>query len=103
MEEKQKETIIHLASQIKSYVLTEKTTKLYQEKQQYTFLVDPSLKKTELKLLIELVFSVKVCEIRTLNLPRVTKRVGKFLGKKARAKKVYVTLEKNQKIDNLLY
>ncbi len=102
MVENQDQKLINLASLVKSYVLTEKTTKLYeQNEQQYSFIVDPSLSKSELKPLLELLFSVKIKSIRTLNLFAQKKRVGKFIGRKKQAKKVYITLEKNQKINNL--
>ena len=92
--------LTNLASLIKSHLLTEKTTNLYSQGQ-YSFLVDPSLKKTQLKALLELLFAVQIKSLRTLNLSRKTKRVGKFRGKKAQYKKVYITLEPEQKIANL--
>lgn len=102
MEENQDQKLINLASLVKSYVLTEKTNKLYEKEQrQYSFIVDPSLNKTQIKALFELLFKVKIVNLRTLRLFAKKKRVGKFIGKKRRAKKVYITLEKNQSIDNL--
>ncbi len=102
MEENQDQKLISLASLIKSYVLTEKITNLYEvDQRQYSFIVDPRLKKSELKSLLELLFSVKIKSIRTLNLFSKKKRVGKFVGKKARSKKVYISLEANQRIDHL--
>ncbi len=102
MVENQNQELVNLASLVKSYVLTEKTTKLYdKDNSHYTFIVDPSLKKTELKSLFELLFSVKIKSIRTLNLFAQKKRVGKFIGKKRRAKKVYITLQPNQEIKNI--
>ncbi len=102
MEEKQKEKLINLVTQIKAYVVTEKTSKLYEKAEnQYAFIVDPSLKKTELKPLLEMLFSVKIEKIRTLNLHHAKKRIGKYMGKKAKSKKVYITLKENQKISNL--
>ncbi len=104
MEEREKEKLIELALKIKTYVLTEKIVKLDNAGQchQYAFIVDPSLRKPQLKFLLELLFSIKIRSIRTINLHTPKKRVGKFLGKKARSKKVYITLEANQKIENLL-
>ena len=102
MEKNQDNKLIRLAGLIKSYVLTEKSTKLYEfNERQYSFTVDPSLKKQELKALLELLFSVKIQSIRTLNIFCKKKKVGKFLGKKSSKKKVYITLKMNQKIDNL--
>ncbi len=102
MEENQAQKLISLASLVKSYVLTEKATKLYEVKQrQYSFIVDPKLKKPELKSLFEILFSVKIKSIRTANLHSKKIITQKSAGKKARRKKVYITLEENYKIDNL--
>jgi large subunit ribosomal protein L23 len=103
MEEKKNQNLIDLASQIKSYVLTEKVTKLHESAQsQYAFIVDPSLRKPELKGLLELLFAVKIDSIRTINLSTRKKKIGKFLGKKSKCKKVYITLKENNKIENLI-
>lgn len=102
MEKNQDQKLISLANLVKSYVLTEKTNKLYEKEQrQYSFIVDPSLNKIQLKALFELLFKVKIKSLRTLRLFAKKRRVGKFIGKRARAKKVYITLEKNQSIENL--
>lgn len=102
MEENQDQKLISLASLIKSYVLTEKATKLFEaDQKQYSFIVDPSLNKSDLKNLFEILFSVQIKSIRTLNLFSKKKRVGKFLGRKVRSKKVYISLKENQQIDNL--
>ncbi len=102
MENAQDQKLISLASLVKSYVLTEKITKLYEiDQRQYSFIVDPKLNKPEIKKLLETLFSIKIKSIRTLNLFAQKKRVGKIIGKKARNKKVYISLEVNQKIDHL--
>jgi large subunit ribosomal protein L23 len=101
MEKQEKDQkLINLASLIKSHLLTEKTTNLYALRQ-YSFLVDPSLNKGQIKALLEILFSVKIKSVRSLNLTRKTKKVGKFSGKKAQYKKVYITLEADEKIANL--
>ncbi len=102
MEETQDLKLISLARLVKSYVLTEKATKLYEDGQrQYSFIVDPQLKKPELKSLLELLFSVKIKSIRTSNLYSKKVQNKRSVGRKTRNKKVYITLHENYKIDNL--
>lgn len=81
-----------LLNKIKYPLVSEKTLKL-SELNQYGFLVDKSLKKPEIKFLLEKMFHVTITEIQTLNLPEKTKRVGKYRGKKALYKKAYIKLQ----------
>ena len=89
-----------LLNLIKYPLLTEKATKLC-ENQQYTFIVDKSLTKIEIKYVFEKIFSVAILNIKTCNLPLKNKRVGKFSGKKALYKKTYIKLKAGDSIANL--
>jgi large subunit ribosomal protein L23 len=89
-----------LLSLIKYPSLTEKAMNLYGDRQ-YTFIVDRSLRKTEIKYIIEKIFNVTILEVNTCILPVKTKRVGRFSGKKARYKKTYVKLKEGDSITDL--
>lgn len=78
-------------------IITEKATLLL-ENNQYTFEVDPRAKKPEIKTAIEMLFDVKVQSVNTVNPPRKTKRVGKFMGHRARYKRAIVTLAPGESI-----
>lgn len=59
---------------------------------QYTFEVQPTANKTEIKLAIEQVFGVKVAKINTLNLKGKTRRTKFGIGKRKDTKRAIVTL-----------
>lgn len=83
---------------IKQPLTTLKTSQLF-ETNQYTFLVDPKLTKTDIKKAIEFLFNVKTIKINTCNLPKKTRRVGQYRGIRPRYKKVIVKLRKEDTID----
>ena len=83
---------------IKYPLLTEKTIKLI-EQNQYSFAVDPKATKTAVKSAVEQLFDVKVISVNTALLPLRKRRVGKFLGTKARYKRAIVTLAPGNTID----
>ena len=76
---------------IKYPLLTEKTIKLI-EQNQYSFAVDPKATKTSVKSAVEQLFDVKVISVNTSLLPLRKRRVGKFIGVKARYKRAIVEL-----------
>ena len=59
----------------------------------YTFLVDPRATKTEIKLAIEKIFTVKVASINTLNRTGKTRRTRFGTGKRKDTKRAIVTLK----------
>lgn len=71
-----------LLNLVKYPSLTEKSINLYGDRQ-YTFVVDRSLTKIQIKYIIEKIFNVNIIQVNTSNLPVKTKRVGKFVGKKS--------------------
>jgi large subunit ribosomal protein L23 len=97
---KNKVDLGNLLNLIKYPLVTEKAISLYTS-QQYTFIVDRKLSKTEIKFLLEKVLEVTILSINTCNLPTKLKRIGKSIGKKARYKKAYITLKKGQTISAL--
>lgn len=64
---------------------------------QYTFEVQPTANKTEIKLAIEQVFGVKVAKINTLNLKGKTRRTRHGIGKRKDTKRAIVTLAAGSK------
>jgi large subunit ribosomal protein L23 len=72
-------------------VVSEKSYGLLDEGK-YTFLVDPRANKTEIKIAIETVFSVKVRSVNTLNRQGKTRRTRTGTGKRKDTKRAIVTL-----------
>jgi large subunit ribosomal protein L23 len=68
---------------------------------QYTFIVDRSLTKIQIKYIIENIFNVKVISVNTSILPTKMRRVGKFIGKRTLYKKAYVKLKEGDTIADL--
>jgi large subunit ribosomal protein L23 len=82
---------------VKYPILTEKTIRLI-EQNQYSFAVDAKTDKTLIKDAIEQLFDVKVVSVNTSLLPVRNRRVGKFIGKKARYKRAIVKLASEDSI-----
>ncbi len=73
-------------------VVSEKSYNLLDEGK-YTFLVDPSANKTEIKLAIEKIFSgVKVASVNTINRKGKARRTRFGLGRRKDTKRAIVTL-----------
>lgn len=89
-----------LLIQIKYPIVSEKTMQL-SKLNQYGFLVDKSLKKPQIKFVLEKMFKVTIVGIRTLNLPVKHKRVGKYRGKKSLYKKVYIKVQTEEQLSML--
>ena len=79
-------------------VVSEKSYGLIDEGK-YTFLVDPRSNKTEIKIAIERIFSVKVDSINTLNRPGKRKRTKFGWGERKSTKRAIVTLKDGSTID----
>jgi large subunit ribosomal protein L23 len=89
-----------LLNLIKYPSLTEKSINLYGERQ-YTFVVDRSLTKLEIKYILQKIFDVTILEVNTCNLPIKKRRVGRFIGSKGRYKKAYIKLKEGDSITEL--
>jgi large subunit ribosomal protein L23 len=98
--ETKKNNLSKLLNYIKYPLLTEKSVNLYGNRQ-YTFIVDRSLTKLEIKSVIETVFNISIIAVNTCNLPPKNRRVGKFIGKRPSYKKAFVTLKKGDAITEL--
>ena len=79
-------------------VVSEKSYSLL-DANKYTFIVRPSANKTEIKIAIEKVFSVKVASVNTMNRKGKTRRTKTGLGKRANTKRAIVSLAEGHRID----
>ena len=86
-------------SLIRKVLITEKSTILRETRNQYFFEVARDANKIEIKLAIETIFSVKVGDVRTMQLRGKVKRQGRWVGKRNDWKKAIVTLKPDQKIE----
>jgi large subunit ribosomal protein L23 len=86
-----------LIDEIKQISTTKKALWSLEDKK-YTFLASPFVTKEWMNRAIEVCFNVRVIKVNTSNLPTKKKRVGKFIGSKAKLKKVIVTLDPNDEI-----
>ena len=98
--ETNKVNLPELLSLIKYPSLTEKSINLYGDRQ-YTFIVDRSLTKTQIKYVIENIFNMNITDVSTSMLPPKTRRVGKFRGKRTQYKKAFVKLKSGDTITEL--
>ena len=83
---------------LRSPVVTEKTTAL-SEYNQYAFRVARDAAKPEIKAAVELLFSVRVSRVNTINVRGKVKRFRGRLGKRADTKKAIVTLAEGESLD----
>ena len=86
-----------LLSIVKYPILTEKTIRLI-EQNQYSFEVDRKADKIAIKSSVEQLFDVKVISVNTSLLPLRKRRVGRYIGKKARYKRAIVKLASEDSI-----
>ena len=79
-------------------VISEKSYGLLDENK-YTFDVHPSANKTQIKIAVEKVFSVKVTDVNTLNREGKRKRTRYGYGRRKSVKRAIVTLRPGDRID----
>ncbi|MDY0133414.1 MAG: 50S ribosomal protein L23 [Acholeplasmatales bacterium] len=91
--------IIKYYDKVFAPVITEKSTKLIQSSNTYTFKVDKGLNKIEIKKAIEEIFDVNVLRVNTMNVKPTFKRVGQHEGFTKGYKKAMVTIAEGQSID----
>ena len=85
---------------IKYPSLTEKSINLYGDRQ-YTFIVDRTLTKTQIKFVIESIFDVSITKVNTAVLPTKKRRDGKSIGNRSVYKKAFVKLKEGDTINEL--
>ncbi len=79
-------------------MLTEKTTSLQNANNNYTFKVSLNANKIEIAEAIERIFNVNVLRVNTIRQRGKTKRMGRFVGKRADWKKAIVKLKEGDSI-----
>ncbi len=84
---------------IRRPLVTEKSNIGREEQNLVTFAVDPRANKHEIRRAVELLFDVRVVAVRTMRMPRKTRRVGRFVGRKPAWKKAIVKLAAGQAIE----
>lgn len=80
-------------------IITEKSYRLANEENKYTFRVHPDANKIEIKNAVEKLFNVKVVKVNTINVKPKRKRLGKFEGRTSSWKKAIVTLKEGDRIE----
>ena len=79
--------------------ISEKASVLADGKSQFVFKVAVDATKLEIKKAVESLFSVKVDEVRTVNVQGKTKRTARGLGKRNDWKKAVISLQPGQDLD----
>lgn len=82
-------------------IVTEKSERIRENQNQYTFRVKKEVNKIQIRKAVEKLFNVKVEKVRVMNFLGKPKRMGVFLGKRSDWKKAVVTLKKGEKIESL--
>ena len=80
-------------------LVTEKSTRLMSEHNQYTFEVAPKATKIQIRQAVEQIFKVKVLSVRTLWVRGKRRRVGRHEGRRPDWKKAIVRVAPGQRIE----
>lgn len=80
-------------------VVTEKSTLARELGNEVVFAVDPRATKHEIRRAVESMFDVRVEHVRTSQMPRKKRRVGRYQGFRPRWKKATVRLAAGQSIE----
>lgn len=80
-------------------LISEKSTRLGEKRNQYVFKVTTDASKTEVKMAVEMLFKVKVECVTILNVKGKVKRFRQMLGKRKDWRKAYVSLADGHEID----
>ncbi|MDP2814248.1 MAG: 50S ribosomal protein L23 [Erysipelotrichaceae bacterium] len=80
-------------------IITEKSMKLTETDNKFTFEVAKGTNKTQVRQAIEAIFNVKVEKVNILNVRPKDKRVGKYVGKTNAVRKAIVKLAEGQTIN----
>lgn len=90
---------IKLANIISAPIISEKSSNVADQSNQFVFKVQKSATKLQIKNAVELMFAVKVESVRVLNVKGKIKRFGRTLGKRSDWKKAYVKLQSGHNIE----
>ncbi len=84
---------------IRRPLVTEKSNIGRETQNLVTLAVDPRATKHDVKRAVEALFDVQVLDVHTMRMPRKTRRVGRFEGRKPEWKKAVVRLAEGQTIE----
>lgn len=79
-------------------LITEKSHRLMEKHNQYTFEVHPDANKIQIRKAVEQLFKVRVVAVNTVRIPGKVRRVGRFTGRLPDRKKAIVTLAEGERI-----
>ena len=82
-----------------SPIISENSTQIGEQNNQVAFRVTPDATKPEIKAAVELLFKVRVAEVKVLNVKGKAKRHGKTAGRRRDTRKAYVCLAEGQEIN----
>lgn len=82
-----------------SPVVSEKSSEAADRANQFAFRVTTDATKPEIAQAVELMFSVEVEQVRTVNVKGKRKRFGSMMGRRNNWKKAYVRLKEGHDID----
>jgi len=82
-----------------SPLVSEKSHQLADTHRQYAFAVLPDASKPEIRAAVELLFNVKVDQVRVVNTKGKTKRFQRYMGRQSDVRKAYVRLAEGQEIN----
>ena len=88
-------------STIKKPLLTEKSLILRDTDNCYSFVVEKTASKHDIREAVETIFKVTVEKVATIPLRGKVKKMGRFAGKRPDLKKALVTLKKGDKIETV--
>jgi len=88
-----------LAQVLVAPIISEKATRIGEKRNQVMFKVLRDATKPEIKAAVELMFEVKVDDVRVVNVAGKAKRFGGRPGRRSDFKKAYVSLAEGQSID----
>ena len=80
-------------------VISEKSTFVADQANQYVFRVAPDATKPQIKAAVELMFKTQVKSVSVVNVRGKEKRFGRFMGRRNNWKKAYVALQPGQEIN----
>lgn len=83
---------------LKLPVITEKSTRVKEDRRTVAFKVLRDANKIEIKDAVEKIFKVKVESVRTANFHGKKRRQGRYSGRRPDWKKAYVTLKQGEKM-----
>jgi len=84
---------------IKRPLVTEKSNRQKESRNQYVFQVHPKANKIEIKRAVEQLFKVRVDRVNVLSVHGKVKRLGRNVGKRPDWKKAIVRLREGDRID----